>query len=140
MLGPVFFLHLFYHAAMSDLMRVSLPGFLFPLAMAFERVSQDFRQQCQRRCRYHADEVSRLIGIGLKQGTRPFDDPFCFTAAYEATKIQIIHSTTVAPCRQTERSQAEARIRCNTKLMTLMGRDGSHVHVGFICPPRVTQE
>ncbi|OQV07020.1 Fungal specific transcription factor domain-containing protein [Cladophialophora immunda] len=129
MLGPVFALHLFYHTAVSDLTRVSLPGFNFPLAATFEEVSEGFRRDCQRRCRHHADEVSRLIGIGLKHGTRPFDDPFCFTAAYETTKIQIIHCTTTENRRQRERSSAEANIRCNTRLMTLMGRDGSHVHV-----------
>ncbi|KAK6367405.1 hypothetical protein LTS17_010331 [Exophiala oligosperma] len=130
-LGAVFSLHFLYHAAITDLTRVSLPGFNFPLARTFEHVSDEFRQDCRQRCRHHADEISRLIEIGLRHGVRPFDDTFCFTAAYEVTKVQIIHSTTAAPRRGTgtDHGQAEANIRCNIRLMTLMGRDGSHVLV-----------
>jgi len=131
-LGAVFFVHLAYHAAVADLTRVSLPGFNFPLASSFAQVPGEFRRQCQERCRYHADEVSKLVKMGLKHGTRPFDDPFCFIAAYEATKIQIVYTNTVAAGLRAERSRAEANIRVNTKLMNLMGRDGSHVHVSYV--------
>lgn len=131
-LGAVFFIHLAYHAAVADLTRISLPGFNFPLASSFAQVPDDFRRQCQERCRYHADEVSRLVKMGFKHGTRPFNDPFCFIAAYEATKIQIVYTNTVAAGLHAERSRAEANIRVNTKLMNLMGRDGSHVHVSYV--------
>ncbi|KIV79656.1 hypothetical protein PV11_07205 [Exophiala sideris] len=106
MLGPVFFIHFAYHAAVADLTRVSLPGFDFPLAATFADVPHHFRQNCQRLCRQHADEISRLIEIG-----------------YQDT------NHTVASNGRREREQAERNMRTNTKLMTLMGRDGSHVHV-----------
>jgi hypothetical protein len=125
---------------MSDLTRVSLPGFNFPLATAFEQVSDEFRQKCRQLCRHHADEVSRLIEIGLQHGIRPFDDIFCFTAAYEVTKIQIIDSATATSRQRMERSRAEASIRCNIKLMVLMGRDGSHAHVSFKRMPLESQQ
>jgi len=129
MLGPVFFLNVAYHAAVFDLTRISLYGFDFPLAAAVRQAPEPFQQECQRRCRHHADEVSRLIRLGLKHGTKSFDDPFCFTAAYEASKIQIVHATTISPREQFTSAQAEANIRTNTQLMSLMGRSGSSVHV-----------
>ncbi|KAF5005041.1 hypothetical protein FDECE_8457 [Fusarium decemcellulare] len=117
-IGAIFFLHLGYHGAISDLTRVSLKGFDFPLAEAFQSVPAPFRAECQRRCRYHADKTSEIIRLGLEHGTQPFDDPFCHVAAFEATKIQIVHSAT-APNDTGSRTLAEDNIRTNIRLMEL---------------------
>lgn len=124
-LGSLIFLHLAYHAAVFDLTRISLPGFNFPLAASFEAAPVSFRQQCQRRCRFHADEVSNLIRIGLKHGPRALDDPYTFMAIYEATKIQIIHHTTVDGNDAHDRSRTEDNIRANLNAMKLKGQGGS---------------
>ena len=128
-LSSLMFLHMAYHAAMFDLTRISLPGFNFPLAASFQTVPHDFRQQCQQRCRYHSDQVSDLIQIGMAHGTQAFDDAFCFVAAYEATKVQIIHETTVAGNDPGCRRRTEYNLKTNIKLMNLKGHSGSHPHV-----------
>ncbi|KAF4463190.1 hypothetical protein FALBO_9980 [Fusarium albosuccineum] len=116
-IGAIFFLHLGYHGAISDLTRVSLKGFDFPLAEAFQSVPAPFRAECQRRCRYHADKTSEIVRLGLEHGTQPFDDPFCHVAAFEATKIQIVHSATTPNAGS--RTLAEDNIRTNIRLMEL---------------------
>ncbi|KAJ3526710.1 hypothetical protein NM208_g11057 [Fusarium decemcellulare] len=117
-IGAIFFLHLGYHGAISDLTRISLKGFDFPLAEAFQSLPAPFRAECQRRCRYHADKTSEIIRLGLEHGTQPFDDPFCHVAAFEATKIQIVHSAT-APNDAGSRGLVEDNIRTNIRLMEL---------------------
>lgn len=117
-LGALFFLHMGYHGAMTDLTRVSLPGFEFPLAESFKSVTPQFRKECQRRCRYHSDEVSRVIALGLQHGTQPFDDPFCHVVAFETTKVQVVHSATATDVSSNRQATAD-NIRTNMKLMKL---------------------
>lgn len=95
LLGGVFFLHFLMHSVASDLTRVSLPGFSFPLAVAFQSVTPDFRSQCQECCRFHAKQITELIRKGLTHGMMAFDDVFTADAALESAKIQIIYAATV---------------------------------------------
>lgn len=97
MLGSVFALHLFFHAAVCDLTRVSLPGFKFPLAECFENAPIDFIVQCQKRACFHAGEISDILRQGKKHGQKAFDDYFAADAAFESTKIQIISSSILQP-------------------------------------------
>lgn len=96
-LGGVFFLHFLIHAAIFDLTRVSLPGFAFPIARAFQSVSTEFSSYCQQRCRFHAARAIDLVRKGLQHGRTPFDDMFTADAALEAIKILIIYNATVDP-------------------------------------------
>lgn len=132
LLSLAVYLHLAYHIAITDLTRVSLPGFTFPLAAAFRHVPRDFLRQCQQRCRYHADEVSNLIEMVQAHGPEAFDDPFCHIAAFEAAKIQIIHAAVVP---QVDSSTAERNVKINLSLISQSGLDPTMLHASHMCPP-----
>jgi hypothetical protein len=94
-LGGVFLLHFLMHAVASDLTRISLPGFNFPLAPIFNSATSEFRSQCQERCRHHARQTTDLVRQGMSIGRGAFDDIYTADAALEAAKIQIIYAATV---------------------------------------------
>lgn len=130
LLSLAVYLQLAYHIAITDLTRVSLPGFTFPLAAAFRHVPRDFLRQCQQRCRYHADEVSNLIEMVQGHGPEAFDDPFCHIAAFEAAKIQIIHAAIVQPSDSSSaRQTAERNVQINFSLISQSGLDSTRLHV-----------
>ncbi|KAF4951510.1 hypothetical protein FSARC_12904 [Fusarium sarcochroum] len=95
-IGALSYLHFMYNAAIFDLTRISIAGFSFPLAAAFQHAPPDFRSQCQKRCHFHAMAVSDLIRQGFDHGRVAFDDLFCMAAALESSKIQIIYWATIA--------------------------------------------
>ncbi|KAK1242293.1 hypothetical protein MKX07_000279 [Trichoderma sp. CBMAI-0711] len=101
MLGAVFALHLFIHAVIFDLTRISLAGFSFPLAPAFKHAPSEFRAHCQSLCRFHASRVSDIIRTGINFSPNAFDDLFCPDATIESTKVQIIYAATVDQSPQT---------------------------------------
>lgn len=101
MLGAVFALHLFIHAVIFDLTRISLAGFNFPLAPVFKHAPSEFRAHCQSLCRFHASQVSDIIRTGMAFGPNAFDDLFCPDATVESTKVQIIYAATVDQSPQT---------------------------------------
>ncbi|KAL7934957.1 hypothetical protein V8C35DRAFT_279425 [Trichoderma chlorosporum] len=101
MLGAVFALHLFIHAVIFDLTRISLAGFSFPLAAAFKNSPIEFRAHCQNLCRFHASQVSDIIRTGMSFSPSAFDDLFCSDATIESTKVQIIYGATVDQSPQT---------------------------------------
>lgn len=101
MLGGVFALHLFIHAVIFDLTRISLAGFNFPLASAFKNAPLPFRAHCQNLCRYHAAQASHIIRTGMDFSPNAFDDLFCPDAIIESTKVQIIYAATVDQSPQT---------------------------------------
>ncbi|KAL7943541.1 hypothetical protein V8C42DRAFT_329365 [Trichoderma barbatum] len=101
MLGAVFALHLFIHAVIFDLTRISLAGFSFPLAPAFKNAPVEFRAHCQGLCRFHASQVSDIIRTGMSFSPNAFDDLFCADATIESTKVQIIYAATVDQSPQT---------------------------------------
>lgn len=116
-LGALFGMHFAYHSVVTDLTRISLPGYDFPLAAAFRSAPNIFRRQCQERCRYHADEVARLVRFGFQIGFEAFDDTHCGAAVFESTKIQIVHSATATPNGSQQRQVAEENIRTNIQLL-----------------------
>ena len=71
-LGAVVSLHLFYHAALCDLTRISLPGFNFPLAVAFQKVPVEFALQCQE---VHTHENKRKICVEYEYKSYRFEFP-----------------------------------------------------------------
>lgn len=101
MLGAVFALHLFIHAVIFDLTRISLAGYSFPLAPAFKMAPVEFRTHCQNLCRFHASQVSDIIRTGISFSPGAFDDLFCPDATVESTKVQIIYAATVDQSPQT---------------------------------------
>ncbi|OAL42991.1 hypothetical protein IQ07DRAFT_650613 [Pyrenochaeta sp. DS3sAY3a] len=89
-LGALISLHYFYHAAMCDLTRISLPGFNFPLAASFRSTPDSFTAQCQQRCLFHAKEISKIIFASQVHGRLAFDDTFAADVTFESTKIHIV--------------------------------------------------
>lgn len=119
-IGAVFMLHFLYHSTACDLLRVSLPGYVFPLSAAFHSAPLEFRRQCQERCRFHADEISRLVRIGFGYGIRVFDDLHSLMATFESTKIQIIHTATATSNAVDVRERASYNIRFNMRALAIL--------------------
>lgn len=115
----VYCLHFLYNSVVCDLTRVCLPGYGFPLAAAFHDAPAPFRRQCQDRCRFHADEIIRLVRDVCSQPKELLDDHHCMMATYEATKIQIIHTTTVTTNSFEERQKAVENIRVAMKFLEM---------------------
>jgi hypothetical protein len=128
--GAVFFLHMIYHAAVFDLTRISLAGFNFPLASALACAPPDFRADCQKRCRFHANEVSNVIRQGFRHGSVTFDQPFCADVALESAKIQIIYTSTVANDAESV-ELTKTNLRTNLQLLKVIhaGMDGLSPYV-----------
>lgn len=124
-LGAIFCLHCLCHAVAFDLTRISLAGFTFPLAAAFKDATASFRLQCQRRCNFHASELSELTRIGLAHAPSSFDDQFFPDAILESTKIQIIYAATVANDEGTL-STAKKNIRTNLQALSLLHPGTAH--------------
>ncbi|RMJ17614.1 hypothetical protein BHE90_011146 [Fusarium euwallaceae] len=118
-LSATMHLHLAYHAAVAALTRISLPGFNFPLSSTMRRAPPAFISQCQTRCRYHSDQISRIIEIALPHGMEPFDDQFCGIAALEASKVQIIHAAIIQHGDSEAMQAADRCIRNNLALMEM---------------------
>ncbi|KAL6874322.1 hypothetical protein HDV57DRAFT_504481 [Trichoderma longibrachiatum] len=119
-IGAVFMLHFLYHSIACDLLRVSLPGYVFPLSAAFHSAPLEFRRQCQERCRFHADEISRLVRVGFSYGIRVFDDLHSVMATFESTKIQIIHTATATSNAIDVRERASYNIRLNMRALDIL--------------------
>ncbi|VUC20648.1 unnamed protein product [Clonostachys rosea] len=134
-LGGVFFLHFLIHAAIFDLTRVSLPGFAFPIARAFQSVSTEFSSYCQQRCRFHAARATDLVRKGLQHGRTPFDDIFTADAALEAIKILIIYNATVDPSPDTSRQTWED-VQTTLQFFDLFhsSKDGPKSYMGTLLP------
>ncbi|KAL7933105.1 hypothetical protein V8C35DRAFT_304933 [Trichoderma chlorosporum] len=119
-ISAVFMLHFLYHSIVCDLTRVSLPGYVFPLSAAFHSAPLEFRRQCQERCRFHADEISRIVRIGFGYGIRVFDDLHSLMATFESTKIQIIHTATATSNAIDIRERAGYNIRLNMRALDIL--------------------
>ncbi|RDW59107.1 hypothetical protein BP5796_12031 [Coleophoma crateriformis] len=123
-LGSLFALHLLYHAAVCDLTRISLPGFSFPLAVAFWDAPPEFLLQCQKRSQFHAEEISRLVRQGKPHGRLAFDDPFAVDATFESTKIQIIASA-IMPHTTESTVSTRNNVADNLQLLKFLGAGAS---------------
>ncbi|KAK4067302.1 transcriptional regulator family: Fungal Specific TF [Trichoderma aggressivum f. europaeum] len=119
-ISAVFMLHFLYHSIVCDLLRVSLPGYVFPLSVAFHSAPLEFRRQCQERCRFHADEVSRLVRVGFGYGIRVFDDLHSLMATFESTKIQIIHTATATSNAIDVRERTSYNIQLNMRALDVL--------------------
>ncbi|EHK41509.1 uncharacterized protein TrAtP1_005005 [Trichoderma atroviride] len=131
MLGGVFALHLFIHAVIFDLTRISLAGFSFPLASAFKNAPLHFRAHCQNLCRYHATQASRIIRTGMTFSPAAFDDLFCPDAIIESTKVQIIYAATVDQSPQTLQETRDNIITNFSFLLAIHNR-GKEAPIQFI--------
>ncbi|KAH6606903.1 hypothetical protein Trco_006056 [Trichoderma cornu-damae] len=133
LIGSVFALHLFIHAVIFDLTRISLAGFSFPLAPAFKSAPVEFRTHCQHLCRYHASQVSEIIRTGISFSPNAFDDLFCPDATVESTKVQIVYAATVDQSPETMQRTRDNIITNLNFLLGIHGRgkDAPTQFVGF---------
>ncbi len=134
-LGAMVGLHLAYHSAVTDLTRVALAGFDFPLAAQFRDAPALFRRRCQERCRHHADAVAHLVRQGCTIGPEAFEDSQCAQATFESTKVQIVHTVTasmVPMAHERLRADAVANIRSNLRLLATM-HGSNHEHNPYVC-------
>lgn len=133
-ISAVFMLHFLYHSIVCDLTRVSLPGYVFPLSAAFHSSPLEFRRQCQERCRFHADEISRLVHAGFGYGIRAFDDLHSLMATFESTKIQIIHTATATSNSIDIRERTGHNIRLNMRALDILHlqKDKSNPYVSSL--------
>lgn len=131
MLGGVFALHLFIHAVIFDLTRISLAGFSFPLASAFKNAPLQFRAHCQNLCRYHATQASHIIRTGMTFSPIAFDDLFCPDAIIESTKVQIIYTATVDQSPQTLQETRDNIITNFSFLLAIHNR-GKEAPIQFV--------
>lgn len=131
MLGGVFALHLFIHAVIFDLTRISLAGFSFPLASAFKNAPLHFRAHCQNLCRYHATQASHIIRTGMTFSPNAFDDLFCPDAIIESTKVQIIYAATVDQSPQTLQETRDNIITNFSFLLAIHNR-GKEAPIQFV--------
>ncbi|OIW27650.1 hypothetical protein CONLIGDRAFT_441613 [Coniochaeta ligniaria NRRL 30616] len=133
--GAVFFLHALCHAAMFDLTRISIPGFTFPLASGFRNAPAEFQLDCQRRCRFHASEASKIISQAFEHDTTIFDQPFIADLALESAKIQILYSATVDNGVQSV-DMTKHNLRTNLRLLKFLhtGRSGQSPHIRALLP------
>lgn len=131
MLGGVFALHLFIHAVIFDLTRISLAGFSFPLASAFKNAPLHFRAHCQNLCRYHATQASHIIRTGMNFSPNAFDDLFCPDAIIESTKVQIIYAATVDQSPQTLQETRDNIITNFSFLLAIHNR-GKEAPIQFV--------
>ncbi|KAM5375791.1 hypothetical protein ACJZ2D_005847 [Fusarium nematophilum] len=93
--------------------------FQLPLSSTMRRAPPAFVSQCQTRCRFHSDQISRIIEIALPHGMEPFDDQFCGVAALEASKVQIIHAAIIQHGDPEAMKAADRCIRTNLALMEM---------------------
>ncbi|KAH8884094.1 hypothetical protein GQ53DRAFT_662530, partial [Thozetella sp. PMI_491] len=83
-------LHVIYHVCHSDLFRVMLPGYHFPINQVLgSHAPAEFVAFSHNECRVHAGRISDLLALGHRLGgPAAFDDSMCVAAAYESTRIQ----------------------------------------------------
>jgi hypothetical protein len=126
MLGVTYHLHPAYHAAVTDLTRVSLPGYAFPLSSQIERGPTSFKRQIRSKCYDHATIISNIIRHGLKAGEAAFDDPLCLVAAYESSKVQAIYTRAVEPENKELQQRTKDNIRINIALLASKNTSKGH--------------
>ncbi|KAI0145755.1 hypothetical protein F4776DRAFT_373660 [Hypoxylon sp. NC0597] len=135
-LGPFYFLYLVYHACVSDLTRITLAGYNFPLAAALTHAPADFKARYQKMCFDHAQSISQLLRDGIKYGIESLDDYFTATAAFESTKIQVVFLATLARGNHTIYNQVVENLRTNLNVLTLVHPypDMPNVYLSALCP------
>lgn len=140
-LGALLSLHLIYHSCVSDLTRITLAGYNFPLALACSRAPVDWLLRMQERCLAHAGRVSRLLANGLALGTGALDDSIVPAVAFESTKIQVVYAATLARGRAETTSTIARNVQFNLEAINMLhgglSRTSKHVRSRFN-PPYVS--
>jgi hypothetical protein len=108
-LGALFSLHLTYHQCYCDLLRVVLPGYVFPITAGFANAPPDYIAWCRRTCWEHACVVSQLLETALQYGLEALADEVFRVFAYESTRIQVTYTHLLSSTEQLEVQAVTAR-------------------------------
>lgn len=122
-LSAFYLLHLLYHQCYCDLLRITLPGYTFPLAAQFSNSPLGFVDSIRQKAYKNAKVVSSILKRGLQQPINPFDDPLCAACAYEATKIQIIYVATCGAGEYQEWNEVAQDVLANLTVLRLLRSD-----------------
>lgn len=122
-LSAFYLLHLLYHQCYCDLLRITLPGYTFPLAATFNNAPPGFVDSIRQRCYKETKIISNILKKGLQQVVNPFDDPLCAACAYEATKIQIIFVSTCGGSETQAWDEVARDVLANLTVLRLLRSD-----------------
>lgn len=128
-LGALFALHLLYHACVSDLTRITLAGYNFPLASACAHAPADWMLRMQERCLAHAGRVSDLLESGCESGGGALDDSSIPMLAFESTKIQVVYAATLARGRAETTDIVAQNVQQNLKTLNMLHRGQSRLSI-----------
>ncbi|KAF5970679.1 regulator of drug sensitivity 1 [Fusarium bulbicola] len=116
-LESLFYLQLSYHILICDLTRISIPGFAFPLAAAFEAAPRPFISHCREVCQHHASQVTRILRMMAQHLNPLFSEYTTYAATYEATKILIVYTASLGEQEPDSRMQLKEDIMFNMKVL-----------------------
>ncbi|KAI1023852.1 hypothetical protein LB504_005036 [Fusarium proliferatum] len=117
-LESLFYLHLSYHILICDLTRISIPGFAFPHAAAFQAAPGPFISHCRDVCRHHAEQVTRILRMMAQHLNPLFSESTIYAATYEATKIMIVYSASLGEQEPDTRMRLKDDIVFNMKVLS----------------------
>ncbi|KAF4441418.1 Regulator of drug sensitivity 1 [Fusarium acutatum] len=117
-LESLFYLHLSYHILICDLTRISIPGFAFPLAAAFQAAPGPYISHCREVCCHHAEQVSRILRMMAQHLNPLFSESTTYAATYEATKIMIVYSASLGEQEPDTRMRFKGDIVFNMKVLS----------------------
>ncbi|KAF5700071.1 regulator of drug sensitivity 1 [Fusarium globosum] len=117
-LESLFYLHFSYHILICDLTRISIPGFAFPLAAAFQAAPGPFISHCREVCRHHAEQVTRILRMMAQHLNPLFSESITYAATYEATKIMIVYSASLGEQEPDTRMRLKDDIVFNMKALS----------------------
>jgi hypothetical protein len=117
-LESLFYLHLSYHILICDLTRISIPGFAFPLAVAFQAAPRPFISHCQDVCRHHATQVTKILRMMAQHLNPLFAESTTYAATYEATKIMIVYAASLGESNPDIQMQLKEDIMFNMKVLS----------------------
>nr|RBQ96366.1 hypothetical protein FVER53263_20067 [Fusarium verticillioides] len=121
-LESLFYLHLSYHILICDLTRISIPGFAFPLATAFQTAPGPFTSHCRDVCWHHATQVTRILRMMAQHLNPLFSESTTYAATYEATKIMIVYSALLGEREADTRMQLKEDIVFNMRVLSEQSR------------------
>lgn len=109
-----------YHVSVSDLTRITLAGYNFPLAAAFAHAPLDFLERQQAECLRSAEALTSVFEIGFSHDIESAADMISAAAAFESTKVQVIHLTTIGKGVTTPVARVKHKINSNLRILAAL--------------------
>ncbi|KAM5346005.1 hypothetical protein ACJ41O_011866 [Fusarium nematophilum] len=125
-----------FYVSISDLTRMPLAGYNFPLAGALANTPADFITKQRERCYQSADAVTQVFNTGFAHNIESVDDVISAAAAFKSTKIQVIYLTTVAKRDRALAAHVRNNINQNLRVLTVFHRhpDSTNIFIRTSVP------